>query len=600
MLVLAVALAVCAAVSPARGILLFSFLFPCSGLLARACGGADPVTWPGVLFAGLAAGWCFRFLYDFDSEPQPSRADRALRALLAVWTLSTLLAAAHAVTLWAAARGLSGRAVNREGLSDAAALRETLFAFAALAGGAAFYFLLRRAGEAARSGALSAGLAGAGVSAAAAVLQRAGVLSGETRTYWKLTGRLAGGAVDPNSLGLLCSLFLLVALAGVVRASGRRRIGALLLCVALGAGLVLSGSRSGFVLAALSLILLLFSKAFSRRARGAALAGLLLLAAGAAAIAFRAGTGSAGARLAQTFDPALPFEYRSSARPMLWRAAGRLFLRHPLEGAGMGAFTWRLPDLLLEEGRSLGTRDNPGSGYVQAFAETGAIGFLVTIAAAASLAAQAWRGTRRPSPDPRAAAAGISVVAFLAALAAGSHWLAADVSFLFFLLAAASAPEAGQREAGLVRRLRIAAVLAYAGAVLVAIAGTGSPSETFRYAPRVGFHERETGPGGPFRWTRRRFAVRVRPGETVRLGLANFGPVGQPIVVEARCGGRTVYRRALPPGGATAVRIAGAARPSAIVFALDRTFVPRRLGVSGDRRTLGLLTTSSADTAPGP
>jgi len=53
-LAFSVALAACAAISPARGILVFSFLFPCAGLLARTCGGADPVMWPGVLLAGLS------------------------------------------------------------------------------------------------------------------------------------------------------------------------------------------------------------------------------------------------------------------------------------------------------------------------------------------------------------------------------------------------------------------------------------------------------------------------------------------------------------------------------------------------------------------
>ena len=605
MLAFSVALAAFGAISPARGIVLFSFLFPCAGLLARTCGGADPVMWPGVLLAGLAAGWCFRFLYDFESKPEPSRADRPLRALLAIWTLATLVAAARAVTLWAAVRRLSGRAVNGDGLPDAVALRESLFSFAALAGGVAFYFLLRRAGEEARRGALSASLAGTGISAAVAILQRAGAMPDEAKAYWKLTGRLGGGAVDPNSLGLLCALLLLVAFAGALRAAGGRRIAAAALGVLLAAGLFLSGSRSGFLLVTASVVLLPFAKALPPRARVAAVAALLLLAAAAAALALRAGGGSAGARLAESFDPALPFEYRASARPLLWRAAGRLFLRHPVEGAGMGAFTWRFPDLLREEGRALGTRDNPGSGYIQALAETGILGFLVTIAAAISLASQAWRRARRPAEDPRAPAAGISVIAFLAILVSGSHWLAPDVALLFFLLAAVSAPDPPgpvrdeRPAAGFRARLWTAAVLVYGAAALVAIAATGSPEETFRFSPRIGFHDREVGAGGPFRWTRRRFALWLRPRETVRLGLANFGPAGRPVQIEGRAAGRPVYRSTLAPGQATALLLRGAGRPTPVTFDLDRAFVPRRLGVSGDRRTLGLLSTSTADPAPG-
>ncbi|MFN2634652.1 MAG: O-antigen ligase family protein [Thermoanaerobaculia bacterium] len=595
-LALAVVIALCAAVSPARGIALFCFVFPWVGLIARAAGGADPVAWPGVLLSGLAAGWCFRFIYDFESAPRPARADPALRALLAVWALATLLAAGRAVTLWAVLRGLSGRAVNREGLPDAVALRETLFAFAALAGGAAFYFLLRRSGEAARRAALPACLAGIAVSSLTAVLQRVGALPPRAGAYWKLTGRLEGGAVDPNSLGLLCALGLLAALASAVRvpASARRPLAPLLLSILLASGLLLSGSRSGFAVAAGSLALLLFAPAFSGRARAAVAAALVVLTAGAAGIAMSAGKGSAGARMAQTFDPSLPLEYRVSARPVLWRAAGRLFLRHPIEGAGMGAFSWELPDLLAEEGRSLSSRDNPGSGYAQALAETGALGFLVTAAAVLALAAQAWRRARDRAAEPMIAAAGISVVVFLAALVAGSHWLAPDVSLLFFLLAAVSAAPSGAEPGNAVRRVGLAAMVAYAAAALVAVGRTGSFVEAFRYAPRIGFHSLETGPGGPFRWTRRRFAVFVPPGQTLRLGLANFGPSGQPVAFEARSAGRTLTG-ALPPGGATAIRITTAAAPAAVRFSLDRSFVPKRMGLSSDRRSLGVLSTSTAD-----
>ncbi len=594
---LAVVIALCAAVSPARGIALFCFVFPCVGLLARASGGAEPVTWPGVLLAGLAAGWCFRFLYDFESAPRPAPADPALRALLAIWSLATLLAAGRAVTLWAALRGLSGRAVNREGLSDAAALKETLFAFAALAGGAAFYFLLRRAGEAARRAALSAGLAGIAVSSGTAVLERLGALPSRVGPYWKLTGRLEGGAVDPNSLGLLCALGLLAAVASAVRTPARRSPAPVALSVLLAAGLLLSGSRSGFAVAAGSLALLLFAPAFSARARVAAGAALVVLAAGAAGVALSAGRGSAGARVAQTFDPSLPLEFRVSARPVLWRAAGRLFLHHPVAGAGMGAFSWELPDLLAEEGRSLSSRDNPGSGYVQALAETGAFGFLVTAAAVFALAAQAWRSARDPAAEPKVAASGISVVVFIAALAAGSHWLAPDVALFFFLLAAVSAAPARAEPGNLARRLGIAAMLAYGGAALFAVARTGSSAEAFRYAPRIGFHSLETGPGGPFRWTRRRFAVFVPARQTLRIGLANFGPSGQPVAFEARSGRRTLSG-ALPPGGVTAIRITTAGVPAAVRFSLDRSFVPKGMGLSSDRRSLGLLSTSTAEGAP--
>ncbi len=593
------ALALLAAASPGRGVAFFAFVFPCAGLLARACGGADPVAWPGVLFAGLAAGWTFRFIYDFESAPDPSRADRVLRALLAVWALATLVAAARAVTLWAALRGLRGRAVNGDGLSDAAALRESLFAFAALAGGALFYFILRCSGEAVRRRALAAVLWGGGISALAAILQSAGALPGEVRPYWKLTARLSGGAVDPNSLGLICAMLLPVALVAAARRGPGRAAaaGAFLL---LSAALFLSGSRSGFLILLATLAILLVARAVPARARLATLASLGAVVAAGALLAIRGGPGTLGSRLLESFDPSVPVEYRVSARPLLWRAATRLFLRHPFEGAGMGAFSWQLPDLLREEGRVLPQRDNPGSGYIQALAETGALGFLATIAAAGTLAAQAWRRARARADDAVPAAAGVAVIAFLAALATGSHWLAPDACLLFFLLAAAGGlPATGRPNLG-VRRVLAAMVVLYAIAAAFAMVATRTAAEAFRFSDRLGFHELELGPGGPFRWARQRFALWLTPGQSVRLGLANFSPEGRPVTLEARSPAGPAYRRTLAPGEGVALRLSGGRRAGPVLFSLDRSFVPRRLGVGGDRRRLGLLSTSSEDAAGSP
>jgi O-antigen ligase len=609
----ALILAVLAAARPGRAVAVFAFLFPCAGLLARASGGTEPATWPGVLLAGFLVGWCFRFLYDFESRAEPARPDAPVAALVGVWVLATGIAVARAVTLWAALRRLSGRAVNGEGLPDGIAVRETLFAFAALAGGAAFYFVLRREGRDARRRALSGALGGVALSALAAVFQRAGVLPGESREYWRLVGRLSGGAIDPNSLGMTCALLLLLAFSRALQ-PGRRRAGALALFLLLACGLALSGSRSGALVAGLGLLLLLASPALPARARISALAGLVAVG-GAAILAMIAvgGGGSLGTRIAQSFDVRLPEEFRLSARPLLWRAAGRLFTEHPIVGAGTGAFVWRFPDLLAAESRKLGARDNPGSGYVQALAETGSIGFLVTAVAVAALGAQAIRRLRASDAGSDGPAAGAATLAFAAALLTGSHWLAADVCLLFFLVAAICAddpraeverhgeglghgPSAPPRRNG--KRLLAAALVAYAVGAVAAVLSTASPAETFRYSRRIGFHELERGPGGAYRWTRQRFALWVVPGDPpVRIGLANFGPAGTPITVEARAAGRIAGRRTLAPGTATAFTIAPGSAPGAVTFALDKSVVPRRLGVAGDRRRLGLLSTCSADAA---
>lgn len=598
-LALALALALLTASRSDRGIVALSVLFPCAGFLARVFGGNDPMAWPVLLFAAAAAGWTFRFLYDFESLPSPSRLDPHLKALLAIWAFATLIAVVRARTLWAFLHGLSERAVNSSGLSDAAAIRESVLAFGALAGGAVFFFLLRRSREALRQTALLAAVLGVCVSALAAVFQRAGLLPGEPRPFWKLTGRLSGGAADPNSLGLLCALALLVTAAAGMR-HGARRAAALLGTLLLAAGLVLSGSRSGFLIPIFGLAALFAFRSLSARSR--ALRGQALgLAAAAVALAvlavavFGIGGGSRGSlttRLGETFDSALPIEYRISARPILWRSALSLFLDHPAAGAGLGSFSWRLPDLLREQGRQLPMRDNPGSAYLQALAESGIIGFAVTLVFALSLGRQAARTVASDASGPERVGAGVAVIAFLLALAIGSHWLAPDVSLFFFLLAATAAvpKDSAQPDAPGQRRLLAAAVLVYAVAAVAAIAATARPGEAFRHSRLLGFYGVEQGPGGPFRWTGRNFAIRLLPGETMRLTLAHYTPEGKPVTLESHVEGRVALRRTLRPGEATTLDLrAPSSEPRVILFSLSGAFVPRRLGVSEDPRELGLM-----------
>jgi O-antigen ligase len=586
-LLIAFALALLAARSPQRGVVAFAFLFPCVGLLVRLFGATDPSTWPTLLFAGLAVGWTFRFLYDFESVSEPAPLDRWLTALAAIWIFSTVLAAARAQTLWAAVRGLTGRAVNSQGLLDAEAVRESVFSLSAVAAGAAFYFLLRRSGSAARERAVRAAVWGVAVSAGAAALQRLHVLPAEARGFWRLTGRLSGGAVDPNSLGLLCGLAIVLALTRGAR-SGARGLDFGLVAV-LVAGLLLSGSRSGFLLVLLSLAVLALSRGLPPRVRLAgvtALAAVLLL---LAVLMVRAAPGTLGARLAETFDSRLPLEFRASARPIYWRAAGRLFSRHPIEGEGMGSFAWRLPDLLLEEDRRIGMRDNPGSAYVQALAETGLPGFLLTAAFALALGAQSLARIRSLERDPLAGSAGAALAAFLLASLFGSHWFAADASLLFFLLVSVAALPGSADSPLWPRVLRGSAVSVYAVAAAVGILSTNSAEETFRYRPWIGFHEKEVAPGGAYRWTKKNFALWVEPGGSRSLELIHLPPLAQAVELTARLGDRVVFRRPFAPGETAGLRLNGASdRPRAFFFSLSRAFVPKRLRMGEDRRELGL------------
>ncbi len=234
---------------------------------------------------------------------------------------------------------------------------------------------------------------------------------------------------------------------------------------------------------------------------------------------------------------------------------------------------------------------------MQALAETGAAGFLLTAFFVVSLAVLALRRAR--ASDAVAAGSGVAAAAFLAVLAVGSHWFAADVSLLFFLLAAHVAgpapeksPEDPKTEAATpwLKRSLLVVVLLYAVAAGTAVLATARPEEAFRHSPRIGFHDEEVGPGGPFRWTRRRFALWVEPGQTRRILLAHYSPSPRPVDVNVTLEGRTVFRRALKAGESATLRLNGSPlRPRAFLFEVSRSFVPRRLGLSEDRRELGLL-----------
>src|SRR5260370_11779405 len=335
---------------------------------------------------------------------------------------------------------------------------------------------------------------------------------------------MAGGAIDPNSLGLLCGLVTVIVLTRAFRRESSGRLG-LLTVALLVAGLLLSGSRSGFLLVLLSLFVLLIARGLPARLRLAGLGFLGALLLVLAILSVRASPGTLESRLAETFDPKLSLSYRVSERPVLWRAAARLAERRPIEGEGMGSYSWRFPDLMREENRSFPMRDNPGSAYVQALAETGFVGLFLTLSFVLALGAQAAARIRALESNPLAGGAGIGVVAFLLASVFGSHWYAADASLLFFLLASLAAGAPSSSERGSLRAIRGLAVALYAAVALYGILATRRPEETFRYSPQIGFHEPEAGPEAAFRCTKKSFALRVPGGPSDGIRLPHLPPI---------------------------------------------------------------------------
>jgi hypothetical protein len=268
-----------------------------------------------------------------------------------------------------------------------------------------------------------------------------------------------------------------------------------------------------------------------------------------------------------------------------------LFRTHPAEGAGLGAYAWQLPNLLAEEGRTAKIMDNPGNAYLQALAEGGAIGGVLTALFVAVLAVQALRSVRDASGSAAAAGAGASLLGLFAALATGSHWFAPDVALVVFEMAAVTAAPApvgaGARWAA---RTGAAALAVYAAVAAWSTRETLDPAEAFRYSPEIGFHGVENGPEGPFRWTARRFAVRLSPGERLGLRLVHVTPEGRPVILTETSPGAAPIVRTLAPGEAASIDLsAPAGAPDVVVFRLSRAFVPRRIGGSQDPRELGVV-----------
>ena len=582
-------LALTAVLRPERAVPWFCLAFPVAGLVPRLLNAADPFAWPLLLFGALAVGWTFRFLYDFKTSPDPSPLDGPLRALSAVWVLATVLSVVRATTWWSIVHGIPGRAVNGEGLRDAAAVRESALVFAVLAAGAGFFFLLRRAGATVRAEALRATLIGAAASALLAVLRAGGIGPREDRPFWLLTGRLSGGATDPNALGLLCGLAIPVAVAFLVaRERQRWAIGAFL---PLPFGLALSGSRSGFAIAVVGSAIVIARAPIARRLRIALAAAALVLAL-AVALVPQGSREGVGGRLAHLFRSSLSLDDRTSSRAVLWRAALAQAGRSPVEGGGLGSFAWRLPDLAGEDRARLGIRDNPGSAYLQALAETGVLGLLLTLLFVLPLAGQAIRS----DGDPGRLGASAAILAFLLALAVGSHWLAPEGALFFFLLCAVVARE-GRPDRRLLARARFVLVVLYAVAVVRAAVATADPAETFRHGKLAGFYDPETGAGGEFRWTGRRFAVQVGPEAPERISLANYSPEGRPVELTVRADdGPVLFRRELPPGGATTLALRPGGRSRVFRFELSRAFVPKRFGLP-DRRELGVVAVLAEDSS---
>jgi O-antigen ligase len=214
--------------------------------------------------------------------------------------------------------------------------------------------------------------------------------TGEIATESLAEGRLTGGSSDPNYLGagLVASMIVAMTLYGVYRRP-LIRAGLLGAIVILVAGIVASESRGAMLAAFVAAIaaFVLFQR--SRLTLGATL--LLLLGLAAAWIAVDP---TALHRLTQ-------FGGTGTGRTELWRIAWRVARSNPIVGVGLNNFMVQeshfvqLPGALTAVAMIVETPHVVHNMYLQAFAETGIIGFALLIAIVVALLRSGILAARR-------------------------------------------------------------------------------------------------------------------------------------------------------------------------------------------------------------
>jgi len=572
------------AAAPGRGLPAAVFACAVTGAATSARGPHGILPWPALIALWFGAGAAIRDAVRERPSPRTSL-DSAADALGVFWFASAVVACVSARSIWAIAHGLALRAVNVIGTPDAQVIHGTVVAIASVFAGLTIFRTARRASPEIRRRACLAFVAGAAVSAADALLQSRGWVTGSQSRFWTLLGRFQGLASDPNAAGVVFALALAPAFVAAVR--GTRKAFWAFATALLAAGVAVSGSRSGILMAALSVaaVAVVEAPGMPRWARPA----LGLFAVGITVVLFAAsgGPGGAAERLVSILDPRAPLAYRTSSRGLFWSAAMRGFRAAPLGGLGWNAFSWHLPTLAAARGTTLAVMDNPGNFYLQILAETGIAGALLFLVFVVAASRSIGSALRRENPERGSACA---LVALAPALAIGSHLLAAEVAIAAFLFLAAvgrdvseSRPDPAIRRK--VRARNVAAALVGAAGWVFLLAPSARASEAFRYFPEIGFYLTEGGVDG-FRWMRPHAAIRVAAGATQRLALSYPGP--PPLDrLRIRSAGRLLYSAEIGKPRRTLALVSPSGRPA--IFRFDGTAALRPSSAGGsDSRLLSL------------
>ncbi len=580
--------------APRPGAAIAAFASATAGGAAVFLGGEALCPWVPLIVLWFGAGCLFRELVFGRAPDDGDGVSRALEPLAILWVLASVAAALSARSLWAVSHRLDMRILNGKGMTDAEALAANLDSLASVFSGIVLYRVLRGLGTATARRALKGAMAGAVLSCVFALLQGLGWVAAPRTAFWRTSGRLQGLCSDPNALGVLAGLAIPVAVAGGL--FGARRLGWWIAAFVLAAGLAESGSRSGFLVALGGAAIVgvvavrrpeLGLRALAVRGRRwwifAALAVLGVI------LASDRRVGGLSQRLISIFDRDVPLEFRVSARPILWQGAWKAWKANPIAGLGWNAFSWQLPNL-SPAAASMPGYDNPGNFYLQVLTETGLAGMIVFAGflwAAGRTIVRGLRPNRRSEPFPLLFGSAGALAAFAAAMFFGSHLLAAEVSCLAFILLAQFRDEGRPLPArGIGRRI---ALVAAAAAWTVAVAGTRRPEAAFRYSSGMGFFAPERSPEGEFRWSGRRCAIRLAPGERRRVGVVFHSPSEAVDQLRVDSGGRGLYSKALERDRPIRLDLFSASdRPAVLIFENSSAFRPSAYSSSRDSRELSI------------
>jgi len=405
------------------------------------------------------------------------------------------------------------------------------------------------------------------------------------------------------------SLALSPAVAGPERAGpGRRALSAGLAGVFL-LSIMLSNSRSTWLVALVAVAATLLSRTSRRQALTWLAAGLLSLV--VLSGIFHAATRNYGDTLSTSMRHnivvrirnliSLPGEFLThqsggevqtvNGRLSLWKRALELAWRDPVAGAGIGSF-YRNSDASEEQGgekAATAVRQNAHNWYLQLLAELGLPGFLLMLGLVWTCVSPGRPGTSGASPTRRALAFGLA--AYAASCLASHHLILNTQQYAIFFLLAWLCPRTPEKSP---RRewsfFLIVAVAVVAGYQLLAVPG-GRSAESAAY----GLYPSESGDSLGRRWTMREFGFPVKvegdamllefqgaapnvPGGRQRLTLFLDGRVLDEVVLDSAATMRLCYRT----GGfiGETVRVSGT---------LDRADNPAARGSGPDNRDLGVL-----------